>query len=92
MLKNKEYQQLNDRIIKLMHEGMPKEEMDEIVSISKHIEKLDEEYANQVQSNFDLKKEFVETFKQTPANKEDHSEPHARSLEEIIADIKKGKW
>ena len=91
-LKNKEYQALCDRITSLVKDGMKKEEMDEILSITKGVEKLDEEYSKQCDSYRDLQKDYINAFRSMPISNKDESEPKARTFEEIVADItKKGK-
>lgn len=90
-LKNKDYQSLCDRVTALVKDGMKKEEMNEILSITKGIEKLDEEYSKQCDSYRDLQKDYINAFRSAPVSNKDESEPHARTLEEIVADIKKGK-
>lgn len=90
-LKNKEYQSLCDRVTALVKDGMKKEEMNEILSITKGIEKLDEEYSKQCDSYRDLQKDYINAFRSAPVSNKDESEPRARTFEEIAADIKKGK-
>lgn len=90
-LKNKDYQSLCDRVTALVKDGMKKEEMNEILSITKGIEKLDEEYSKQCDSYRDLQKDYINAFRSAPVSNKDESEPRARSFEEIVADIKKGK-
>lgn len=91
-LKNKDYQSLCDRVTALVKDGMKKEEMNEILSITKGIEKLDEEYSKQCDSYRDLQKDYINAFRSAPVSNKDESEPRARTFEEIVADIKKGKW
>lgn len=90
-LKNKDYQSLCDRVTALVKDGMKKEEMNEILSITKGIEKLDEEYSKQCDSYRDLQKDYINAFRSAPVSNKDESEPRARTFEEIVADIKKGK-
>lgn len=91
-LKNKEYQSLCDRVTALVKDGMKKEEMDEILSITKGIEKLDDEYSKQCDSYRDLQKDYINAFRSAPVSNKDESENKPRTLEEIANEIlNKGK-
>ena len=91
-LKNKEYQALCDRVTALVKDGMKKEEMNEILSITKSIEQLDVDYSKQCDSYRDLQKDYINAFRSAPVSNKDESDIKPRTLEEIANEIlNKGK-